>query len=135
MKKVLCSGTFDVLHDGHLKFLKDAKRQGDYLIVNVINDRNVFENKGRYPINNQEKRILNLKRLGIADEIIAVSDDNNKNMQIIKEINPDIIVFGYDQSSKFINELKKFLDKEKIYPKYYISKEFAGGIHSSKLKK
>ena len=41
-------GTFDILHKGHEEFLKDAKSQGDFLIVNVVSDKLVYENKEKY---------------------------------------------------------------------------------------
>jgi len=135
MKKVLCSGTFDILHKGHVEFLKDAKKHGDYLIVNVISDKSIYKNKRRYPFYNQKKRSIHLRKLGIADEIINVSDNDNKNMNLIRKISPNVIVFGYDQKSSFISELKRFLKKEGLIIKYYKSKKFAGGIHSSYLQK
>jgi cytidyltransferase-like protein len=134
MKKVLCFGTFDILHKGHEEFLKDARAQGDFLIVNVVSDRLVYENKGRYPRNNQKTRAINLRKLGLADRIIAVSDNEGKNLKLISQINPNIIVIGYDQESDFIRKLKEFLKREGIKVEYYKSKEFADGIHSSLIK-
>lgn len=131
MKKVLCSGTFDILHRGHKEFLKDAKKQGDYLIVNVISDKLVYENKKRFPKNNQKTRVINLKKLGLADKIIAVSDNSKRNIELIKKINPEVIVLGYDQKSGFLEELKRY----GLKTRYYKSKKFAGGIHSSLIKK
>ncbi len=134
MKKVLCFGTFDILHEGHKEFLKDAKKQGDFLVVNVISDEAVLENKKVKPINNQRKRALNLKKLKIANEVIATVNDFKRNFLLIKKINPEIIAIGYDQKSKFIDGLKKFLKKESLKPKYYVSKEFERGIHASHLR-
>ena len=48
MKKVFCWGTFDKLHEGHRKFLEDAKSKGDHLTVIVVSDGAVYENKGKY---------------------------------------------------------------------------------------
>ena len=133
MTKVICFGTFDILHEGHTRFLEDAKKQGDYLDVIIISNKAVFENKGKYPINSQEKRIENLGKLKIADKIIKVSDDLGSNLGLISSINPDVIVFGYDQQTNFEKRLKDFLDSNGLKPEYYISKEFAGGIHSKNL--
>jgi len=130
MKKVLCFGTFDVLHKGHKEFLMDAKKKGDFLIIIVVHDDLVYENKKRFPKNNQKTRALNLKRLGIADKIIGVSNNKYNNIKLIKKLNPDIVILGYDQESKFISLLKNKLKKTK----FIRSKEFAGGIHTSKLK-
>ncbi|MGD9275867.1 MAG: adenylyltransferase/cytidyltransferase family protein [Candidatus Pacearchaeota archaeon] len=130
MKKILCFGTFDLLHEGHKEFLLDAKSYGDYLAVIVIHDDLVYENKKRFPKNSQETRAKNLEELKIADKIIKVSNDKNKNILMIKDFNPDIIVLGYDQNSEFIPILKQ--EPEKI--NFIKSKEFAGGMHSSMLK-
>ncbi len=129
MKKILCFGTFDILHKGHIKFLEDTKKQGGYLIVIIIHDNLVYENKKKFPKNNQKTRALNLKKLKIADKIIGVSNNKDNNIKLIKKINPDIVFLGYDQKSNFISLLKKELRKTK----FIRSKEFARGIHSSRL--
>jgi cytidyltransferase-like protein len=134
MKKVLCFGTFDILHRGHEEFLRDARAQGDFLIVIVISDNLVYENKKRFPRNNQKTRAINLRKLRLADRIIAVSDNKENNLKLIKKINPDIIVLGYDQESNFIKELEKSLKKDGLKLKYYKSEKFAEGIHSSLIK-
>jgi len=134
MKKVLCFGTFDILHDGHEEFLKDCKKQGDYLIVNVISDGLVYKNKNKFPVNSQKTRVSNLESLKIADQVIAVSDDDDKNLDSINDIRPDVIAVGYDQRTKFIDRLKEFLRDRELNVNYYFSREFADGIHSSHLR-
>ncbi|MHA1679090.1 MAG: adenylyltransferase/cytidyltransferase family protein, partial [Promethearchaeota archaeon] len=59
-KKVLCFGTFDILHPGHVSFLKQARKYGNYLVVVVARDENVKKIKGKYPLDNELKRIENL---------------------------------------------------------------------------
>lgn len=78
----------------------------------------------------KKQECINLRKLGLANKIIAVPDDTEKNINLIKKINPDVIVLGYDQNSDFLGELKKY----KLKTKYYESKKFAGGIHSSLIK-
>jgi len=134
MKKVLCWGTFDLLHEGHKEFFKDAKKQGDYLVVVVISDKTVYENKRRYPINNQKQRAEALRNVEIIDKIIEVSKDLDSNFKLIKTIKPAVIVFGYDQKSLIEQRVKEYLNSQKMYPKYHYSKEFAGGKHSSHLR-
>ncbi len=133
MKKVFVSGTFDLLHKSHIVFLKDAKKQGDHLSVIVVSDNSVYENKGKYPINNQEKRIENIKKLNIADKVIDVGDNLYETLELICSLKPDIIVLGYDQKIK-IKEVKGYLEKKGLKIKYYVSKEFAGGIHNNQLR-
>ena len=45
MKKVIVFGTFDILHQGHLDFFRQAKQYGDYLIVAVAHDENVKKSR------------------------------------------------------------------------------------------
>ena len=135
MKKVLCFGTFDILHQGHKEFFEDAKKQGDYLIVIVISNKLVYKNKKRYPVNSQEIRAKNLEKIKIIDEIIKVGDDFNSNLELIKSLSPDVIVFGYDQKTEIEDKIINYLNFNKLFPKVYYSKKLAGGIHSSLLKK
>lgn len=134
MKKVFCWGTFDKLHEGHLEFLKDAKSKGDSLTVIVVSDKAVYQNKGKFPKENQKERIKKIKEKGIADKIIYAVDNCKSNFKLILELKPDIFVFGYDQDKKFINKIKEYLTKNKMIIEYYMSKEFANGIHTSTLK-
>jgi len=62
IKKVFCWGTFDKFHEGHLEFLKDAKSKGDSLTVIVVSDKAVFENKRKFPKENQKERIKKIKK-------------------------------------------------------------------------
>ena len=133
MKKVFCWGTFDILHKGHKEFFKDAKKQGDYLIIIVVPDKAVFENKRRTPINSQSKRENKLREINTIDEIITPKDIK-ETLNLLLKLKPDVFVFGYDQQTKMEKILKEYLAKHSIHPEYYVSKEFAGGIHSSSLK-
>ena len=108
MKKVLVFGTFDLLHPGHLYFLKKAKEQGDLLSVVVALDETVMKVKGKLPVNNQEKRRANLLKTGIVDE--AVLGNPGDKHKIIESIRPDVICLGYDQKA-FTENLAESLKK------------------------
>src|SRR3989338_6184443 len=70
MKKILVGGCFDLLHFGHINFLKDAKKYGDYLIVALESDENVRRMKGdNRPIHTQVQRKQMLKALEYVDEV------------------------------------------------------------------
>ena len=57
MKKVLVGGCFDLIHYGHIVFLKEARKQGDYLIVALESDDNVKKYKGENrPVHKQSER-------------------------------------------------------------------------------
>jgi len=134
MKKVFCCGTFDLLHEGHIQFLKNARTKGDMLYVFVISDNYVSRFKGRLPKENQEKRINKLKKLSFVDEVISLLDDCELNFKKIVDLKPDIFVFGYDQKFQFEEKMKKYLSEgglDVVYCKF--TEEFAEGIHTSDL--
>ncbi|MFH0863604.1 MAG: adenylyltransferase/cytidyltransferase family protein [Candidatus Gottesmanbacteria bacterium] len=91
---VLVGGCFDILHHGHLEYLKAAKKQGDILIVALENDGNVRRLKGLdRPVNQENIRATNLLNTGLVDYVIILptlttGDDYLKMVQTIK---PDII--------------------------------------------
>lgn len=103
MKKVLAGGTFNMLHPGHIWFLKKAKSLGDFLIVVVANDKTVLKKKTL--LRPQGKRKKALEKLGIADNVVI--GDERDFLKVVREERPGIIALGYDQ--KFESEkLKPF---------------------------
>ncbi len=78
MKKVLVGGCFDLLHYGHVRFLEEAKKLGDTLIVALESDENVRRMKGDgRPIHSQAQRKAMLEALSCVDEVIALPPMNN----------------------------------------------------------
>ena len=73
MKKVMCFGTFDILHKGHEYYLREAKKLGDYLVVVVALDATVTVVKNNPPKNSQDVRVKNLQQLKLADKVILGS--------------------------------------------------------------
>ncbi len=61
-KKVMTFGTFDLLHKGHVYFLKQASKYGKLVVV-VARDKNVLKVKGKKPINSERKRLQNIKKI------------------------------------------------------------------------
>ena len=85
-KIVTCNGCFDILHVGHIKFLGEAKKQGDILIVGLNSDKSVKLNKGpKRPINNQMNRAEVLSALEMVDYVTIYGEkDPRKLLSIIK---------------------------------------------------
>jgi FAD synthetase len=106
MRKVLVGGCFNKIHLGHIKFLKEAKKLGDYLVVVLAHDKN---NKKPYKIPAKIRK-ENLERLKIADKVI-VGHRNDFRKTIEKEM-PNIIALGYDQ--KLPKDLEDYIKKLKI---------------------
>ena len=105
MKKVLAFGTFDILHSGHKHYLKEAKKLGDYLVVIVARDKTVMRVKHFIPTHDENKRLKAVSELDYVDKALLGNLEGDK-LDIVKEINPDIIALGYDQTH-FTEELKK----------------------------
>jgi len=91
--RVLATGTFDLLHPGHLMYLEQSKALGDELVVIVARDANV-QHKPR-PIIPQEQRLLMVSALKMVER--AVLGSERDMFQPIEELRPDVITLGYDQ--------------------------------------
>ncbi len=92
-KVVLVGGCFDLLHYGHLKFLKKAKEAGDYLIIALESDQFIKKNKRNLPVHNQQQRAKILSHLDFVDLVILLPyfSSGNEYFEMVKKINPDII--------------------------------------------
>ena len=119
----MATGTFDLLHLGHIYYLKEAKKQGNTLAVVVATDSTVRKLKHE-PVNSEEIRLGLIKELKIVDEAYLGHEDDM--YKIVKEIKPDIVALGFDQihdEEKIKNELKK----RKISAKVIRLSEFKAG--------
>jgi FAD synthetase len=130
MKRVLVFGTFDNLHPGHLDFFKQAKNHGDYLIAVVARDATVNQVKGHFPRQNENQRLEAVKNCGLVDEIRLGNLDNYYD--IIKQINPNIIALGYDQTS-FTSGLPEYIKKENLKIKIVRLRSYFPKIYKSSL--
>jgi FAD synthetase len=106
MKKVVATGTFDGIHEGHKYFLREAKKLGDWLGVVIALDSTVETIKGRPPRNSQNKRHTDIEALGIADVVIFGYEGDK--YQVMVELDPDVIALGYDQKA-FTGDLQNKL--------------------------
>jgi len=100
IKVVLAGGVYDVLHVGHLAALTEAKSLGDVLVVVVATDITVETLKGRKPVVPEEDRralVEGLKPVDIA--ILGYEDVGFGFEQVLAEVKPDIVAFGYDQEN------------------------------------
>ncbi|MCK5659848.1 MAG: FAD synthase [Methanosarcinales archaeon] len=93
MVKVLATGTFDILHPGHLAYLREAKRLGDELYVIVSNSATV-EHKPK-PLLPDEQRLEMVAAIKDVDH--AVLGDEKDMFKPLEAIKPDIIALGFDQ--------------------------------------
>jgi FAD synthetase len=135
--KVICFGTFDFFHPGHLFYLKEAKKFGNYLIVVVANDKTVEKLKGKKPYFEQKERLKIIKNLRIVDKAILAREAKNQDemFEILKKEKPKVIALGYDQRVD-TKALNKWLEKNKINAKIVRIKPYKRKkFKSSKIKK
>ena len=94
-KIVFTNGCFDILHYGHMHYLADAKNLADYLIVGVNSASSVKRLKGAHrPINDDLTRFHLLAALSCVDAVVVFDEDTP--LELIKKINPNVLVKGGD---------------------------------------
>lgn len=109
IQKVMVFGTFDLLHQGHLSFLHQAKKLGTELIIVVARDQNVFNIKGLWPQWDETRRQEELRKLQWPQTKVFLGKEENF-LAIIEEHQPTILALGYDQRPSqgiLYQELKK----------------------------
>ncbi len=100
-KIIFTNGCFDIIHAGHISYLKEAKALGDILIVGLNSDESVRRLKGKdRPIVNERDRAYVLANLKPVDYVILFDEDTPS--ELIKEIKPDVLVKGGDYEGKSI---------------------------------
>ena len=99
MKKVITFGTFDLLHEGHIRILERAKALGDYLIVGISTDK-LNATKGKLSIFPQEQRLSYINALSCVDEVFLEESLEKKDFYI-KKYEADLLVMGHDWEGKF----------------------------------
>jgi len=98
-KIVLASGTFDLFHLGHVKYLEEAKKAGGpnaKLIVIVARDSTVEKRRGTKPIIPENQRRALVDSLKVVDEAILGYEEFDID-RVIEKIKPDVIALGYDR--------------------------------------
>jgi len=130
---VLTGGCFDILHIGHVRFLSEARKMGDYLMLLLESDENVKKLKGKNkPVFTQKERAEVLSSLRIVDLIVLlpVMENDNDYLNLVTKIKPDVIAVteGDPLVDKKRLQAKKVRAKLKIIP---VTKTFS----TSKLAK
>lgn len=117
-KIVMTGGVFDILHPGHTRYLEEAKRLGDILLVAVNSDESTRKIKGpKRPINNQKVRIELLAALESVDYVTIFDELTPK--EIINQVRPNIWVKGGQYKKEEMPEtsvIKGYGGKIKILP-------------------
>jgi len=98
MVKVLVFGSFDVVHKGHEYFFRKAREFGDELVVVIGRNKTIERVKGCLPKFSESERVKHVRSIDGVDKVVLGSEGEDK-FKVIEDINPDIIVLGYDQDS------------------------------------
>lgn len=106
MKKVvLTTGCFDILHVGHIEFLKEAKQQGNILVVGINSDVSIRRLKGENrPILNEKQRSTMLAAIRYVDYLFLFSDDSVD--EGIYLLNPDVFAIGEESVAMYPTEIE-----------------------------
>ncbi len=110
-KIVFTNGCFDILHVGHIRYLGEARLLGDRLVVGLNSDKSFQLVKGRPPFIPEDQRGEILEGLWAVDQVILF--DEPTPLELIKEIEPDILVKGSDWA-----------------PEDVVGKEYAGEVRT-----
>jgi D-beta-D-heptose 7-phosphate kinase/D-beta-D-heptose 1-phosphate adenosyltransferase len=98
---VFTNGVFDIVHPGHVRYLRDARALGDVLIVAVNSDRSVRANKGSdRPINPERERAEVLAALEFVDAVVVFDEETPH--EIVSRILPNVLVKGADWGENHI---------------------------------
>lgn len=107
-KIVFTNGCFDILHRGHVAYLKEAKSKGDLLIVGLNSDVSVKRLKGESrPVNDEQSRKFVLESLKPVDFVEIFPEDTPLNL--IKKVMPNVLVKGGDWEPEQIVGSKEVL--------------------------
>ncbi len=94
-KVVFTNGCFDILHEGHITYLYEARQAGDILVIGVNSDASIARLKGpKRPINSLDERMKILASLYFVDYITSFEEDTP--LELITILQPDLLVKGGD---------------------------------------
>lgn len=92
---VFTNGCFDIIHAGHVGYLKEARKQGDRLVVALNDDASVTRLKGKgRPINSVDRRMAVVSGLEAVDWVVSFNEDTPE--KLLHEIKPDVLIKGGD---------------------------------------
>jgi len=133
MARVVVFGTFDVVHVGHIRYLEQAKKLGDELVVVVSRDSNSRKIKGHETLISERHRLEVVSALRMVDK--AILGNSKDRFGKLVSLKPDVVALGYDQAAD-LEKLRARLENAKLNPKIVRMKPYKGRVmKSSKIKK
>jgi len=114
---VIAFGAFDILHPGHIHYLKEAGRYGRLVVV-VARDESIAKLKGKRPLMDERSRLAIISSLRVVDKAILGSRigrlDDMYNVML--KVKPSVVALGYDQKVD-MKYLKDFLTAHRMGPR------------------
>jgi len=106
-KIVFTNGCFDLIHVGHVRYLAEAKKLGDVLVIGLNSDNSVSGIKPGRPVIPERERAEVLSALCVVDYVVLF--DEETPYELIKDVQPDVLVKGADWDAKDIvgNDIAK----------------------------
>jgi D-glycero-beta-D-manno-heptose 1-phosphate adenylyltransferase len=116
LRIVLTSGSFDLIHLGHVKYLAEAKSMGDVLVVGVDSDEKIRSRKGYdRPLVPERERLEMLAHQRPVD-VLYLKGDDDPRWSLMKTVEPDVLVVSEDHgySDEELAELGRICGKVEI---------------------
>ncbi len=110
-------GCFDILHFGHIRFLKEAKKKGDFLIIALESDATTRRLKGDgRPIHSQKERKEILESLKFVDKVISLPEmkSDTDYLELVKKVKPDVIAITEGDGAKAKKETHAKITGSKV---------------------
>ncbi|PIQ67796.1 hypothetical protein CO173_02175 [Candidatus Uhrbacteria bacterium CG_4_9_14_3_um_filter_41_35] len=131
MSKVLVFGSFDGLHPGHLKFLTEAKKLADELVVVLAQDKVIAQLKGSLPLHKFAGRQSDLTKVPEVNYVLP-GDYELGTYSSIATLKPEIIAFGYDQV-ELKNDVEAWLKTKTAHTKIITIEAYKPDKYKSSL--
>ena len=133
-KLVFTCAVMDMLHEGHINLLKKMRKEADFAVVFLHDDKSVFENKKRFPVQDFEHRKRNIEAIELTDVIIKIQNadptmDIAKFVYLTKKVISEFIYMRGDDWKDFPG--KKIMKAFNIPIKFI---KYTDGISSTKLR-
>jgi D-beta-D-heptose 7-phosphate kinase/D-beta-D-heptose 1-phosphate adenosyltransferase len=93
-RTVFTNGCFDIVHVGHIRYLREAKALGDILVIGLNSDASVGRLKQGRPVNPEDQRAEVLASLAMVDYVTIFNEDTP--YELIKSLMPEVLVKGGD---------------------------------------
>ena len=117
---ILGGGAFDILHQGHIDYLRDIKALGDILVIAIKSDAEIksYKESGR-PIQNEDVRATIMDAIRYVDYVLVAPDPSEGDMPrlaVARKLKPDVVVTVNDKWKAYKSELKALGVELKILP-------------------